>query len=159
MGVVKVELNGPKNFLKIGAGQQAKQIQTRDHACPRCFMSTIVPLKWYKCSNAPAKNVCSINMQSIDKITAKPLINKSVFIKNGDCKKCVLPFYIHQAKFGKNPNYLAFRAIEIRLSDERTQNTEMKRQPLCRFVTQNQRNEILEVKSGTMNTRRAIISI
>lgn len=164
MGVAKLTLNGPANFLKIGAGQHVTQMQSKDHACLRRFMPAIPPLEWHKCSSTPAKNFCLINMHSIDKIKAKPLTNKQVFMKNGDCKKCVLPFHIYQVKFGKIPNYLAFRAKEIRLSDEITRDAEMKRQPVCRFVTQNQRNEILEVKSGAINLmntiyRREIISI
>lgn len=146
MGVAQLNLHRPENFLKVGDGLRARPTTQKDHNCyRRCMPDIPKPLERRRCQSAPAKNFRQFNIQSIEVTKPKPVTNKCIFTRNGDSEMVILPFHVHQSKFGNLPKYLTYRMEELRAKDEIQRQNEMKRQPLCRFIRQNDRLKMLQV--------------
>lgn len=146
MGFAEVHLNSPEQFLKIGDGIHAKRVD-KDHLCCRRIMPEIPKVEKTRCHSAPNthKNFKLINIRSIETAKPKPSNSKCVYTKNGDFKAINLPFYVYRSNYGKNPKYLEYRIKEIQSRDQIARSEEIKRQPICQFITQDERNALLRV--------------
>lgn len=57
----------------------------------------------------------------------------------------LMPSYVYQAKFGKLPAYLIKRIRDAAAQEELFRDEQVRKQPLCRYVTQEERAELLGV--------------
>lgn len=57
----------------------------------------------------------------------------------------LMPTYVYQKNYGKLPKYLIKRIHEAALQEEQFRDAQVRRQPLCRYVTQEERGELLGV--------------
>lgn len=147
MGYPEVPLESPDKFLKIGGGIRPEKT-CKDHECYRRDMPRIPKLE-RRCQSAPAKNFKLENIRTV--VEAKPRQPSAKYVDRykGDCfgleGSGLHPKFIHQPKFGKVPNYLKRRIHEMQMEDEVARSEELKRQTLVRFVTRDERNELLRV--------------
>lgn len=77
-----------------------------------------------------------------------------------DLKKSgLMPTYVYQANFGKLPKYLIKRIRDAALQEEMFRDAQVRKQPLCRYVTQEERAELLGVRRDDGRRKRLICSI
>lgn len=151
MGYACVELDSPENFLKIGCGIRADPVP-KDHACPHRYLAPVPRTnqtnQTKRARSAPSPNFKLQNIRSVVKAQPKRPSARYVDTRKGDFHNVhgsgLLPTYIYQPKFGTVPNYILRRADEIKAEDEMARLEEMRRQPICRFITHDERQEILD---------------
>lgn len=150
MGYAEVPLDSPRHFLKVGAGVRP-QSRTKDHICPRRFIASVPRglASRAKSANVSSKHFELENIRSV--IMQKPRRPSARYVdtRNGDFhqlqKSGLRPYYIFKSDFGKPPKYLTNRMKELALYEENMRMEEMKKQPKYRYITQDERNEILRV--------------
>lgn len=147
MGYAEVPLQLPQDYLKIGGGHHSKRIE-KDHKCYRRIMPPIPKRQDLKA--AETKNFKTANIETISKMTPKRTEPRYVDTKKGDYhdlrKSGLMPAYIYQPKFGKLPKYLINRIREVGRQEEMYRDEVAgSNQPLCRYVTQEERAELLGV--------------
>lgn len=147
MGYADVPLDPPDNFLKVGCGIRPDPVP-KDHVCPRRHLDPIPKPQPKRAQSAPSPNFKLQNIRSVVKAHPRRPSARYVDTRKGDFHEVhgsgMLPTYIYQSKFGKVPNYLLRRIKEISAEEEKARQEEIKRQPKCRFVTRDERNEILD---------------
>lgn len=150
MGYAEVPLESPQHFLKVGAGVRP-QSRTKDHICPRRLIAPVprnLPLR-AQSANVSSKHFELENIKSA--VAQKPRRPSARYVdtRNGDfhdlLKSGLRPIYVYKPNFGKSPKYLMHRLKELALYDERMRAEELKKQPKYRYITQDERNEILRV--------------
>lgn len=152
MGYADVPLDTPDNFLKTGAGIRPDPI-AKDHTCFRRFVPPVPKLDAKRAQSAklPSTNFKLENIRSVNRMKTRRPSARYVDTRNGDFHDLhssgLKPQYVYQQKFGCVPKYLIRRNHEITMEEEMIRAEEIKKQPLCRYVTNTERNEILRVKS------------
>lgn len=153
MGYAEVPLESPRNFLKVGAGVRP-QSRSKDHVCPRRFVAPVprgLPLR-SQSANLAGKQFELNNIRSA--MNSKPRRPSARYVdtRNGDFhelqKSGLRPFYVYKPNFGKLPKYLVHRTKELASLDGKKRSEEIKKQPKYRYITQDERNEILRVSFG-----------
>lgn len=147
MGFAEVPVQLPQDYLKIGGGHHSKRIE-KDHECYRRTMPPIP--KKQELAPTKVKNFKSANIETVCKMAPKRAEPRYVDTKNGayhDLRKSgLMPAYVYQPKFGKLPKYLINRIREVERQEEMYRDEEAgSNQPLCRYVTQEERTELLGV--------------
>lgn len=148
MGYAEVPLDPPENFLKIGAGIRPSPAP-KDHDCFRRLMPPIPKRDPSRCQSAPAKNFKLENIRYV--VHAKPRQPSARYVdtRKGDSHDLnssgLHTTFVFQPTYGKLPKYLQRRKHEMQLEDELARSEEIKRQPVCRFITRDERNELLRV--------------
>lgn len=175
MGYAEVPLNPPRDFLNVGGGIRPRPKTTTHTCyrrqlppVPRRQQSGKVPKKsgnemndcipsqdYPDKSNNDAKDKKTgkdfkkENVLSAIKMKPKTPIPRYVDSIHGDFHDLrpsgLQPSFIHKPKFGKLPRYLIKRIREQAELEEKFRDAEVRKQPLCRYVTQEERNELIEV--------------
>lgn len=147
MGYAVVQLEPPDNYLKIGCGVRPDPVP-KDHVCPRRYLAPLPKMQPKRAQSAPSPNFKYANIQSVVKAKPRRPSARYVDTRRGDFHfvqgSGLLPTHIYQPKFGKVPTYLVRRIKEIADEDENARREEISRQPKCRFVTHEERQEILD---------------
>lgn len=147
MGYADVSLDPPENFLKVGCGIRPDPVP-KDHICPRRYLAPIPKIQPKRAQSAPSPNFKLQNIRSVVKANPRRPSARYVDTRKGDFHYVqgsgLLPTYIYQPKFGNVPNYLLRRTKELSAEEERIRREEISRQPKCRYVTHDERQEILD---------------
>lgn len=147
MGYADVPLEPPENFLKIGAGIRPSPPKN-DHDCVRKTMPPI-PKQDLPSKEKNVKNFRLENIKSAVKSKPRRPSARYVDTRNGDYhdlqKSGLQPAYIHSTKFGKLPKYLVRRMKHAAMEEDLVRADEIRRQPVYRFITQDERAEMLRV--------------
>lgn len=147
MGYADVPLDPPDNYLKIGCGIRPDPVP-KDHVCPRRHLAPLPKPQPKRAQSAPSPNFKSLNIRSVVKAHPRRPSARYVDTRKGDFHEVkgsgLLPTHIYQPKFGNVPRYLVRRVKEISAQEESARREEISRQQKCRFVTQNERQEILD---------------
>lgn len=153
MGYAEVPLDSPEKFLKIGGGVHAKRPK-KDHVCYQKVLPPIPKQDKKKDdkkgeSKDNAKDFKKNNIEAAVKSAPVRQLPRYVDTKNGDFhdlkKSGLMPLYVYQPKFGKLPKYLIKRIRDAAAQEELFRDEEVRKQPLCRYVTQEERAELLGV--------------
>lgn len=147
MGYPEVQLQPPENYLKINGGVQRNRV-AKDHECIRREMPPIP--KKNDAKKPEIKNFKAVNIKNVCNMMPKRTAPRFVDTKTGDFhdlrKSGLMPAYIYQPKFGKLPTYLINRIREAGRQEEMYRDQVAgSNQPLCRYVTQEERSELLGV--------------
>lgn len=171
MGYADVPLNPPDKYLKRGGGVKIEQ-RKKDHVC---YHKVLPPLPKFGGSKKKDKeddgqlaigneNVndcgrettnddgCAEKFESAAGVKELKTIRKipryvdSCRGDTHDLKRSgLMPTYVYHENYGKLPKYLIKRIHEAALYEERYRDAQVRRQPLCRYVTQEERGELLGV--------------
>lgn len=146
MGYIEVPLDPPTNFLKIGNGIRP------DPAAPshKCFHRYVPPIpkpQPRRCQSAPPKNFQQKNIREVSALTTRKPIPRYVDSHRGDFHELqtsgLTPIYTHRPTFGRVPKYLKKRIKELKMEEEIARQKEINKQPLCRYVTQDERQKVI----------------
>jgi len=148
MGYAEVRLCYPDNYLKKDGGIRAK-VPPKEHTCLRM---NIPPIPKRNSDNKKQKKDINFKIENIKKIihqTPRRPKPRYADTKNGDFhdleKSGLMPIYIYQPKFGKLPSYLIKRIRDAAIQQEMREDDAARKQPLCRYITQEERAELLGV--------------
>lgn len=173
MGYAEVPLNPPNKFLKRGGGVKLKPPKN-DHVC---YHKNLPPLPKFggkkdkegddEQPEAADNNDTNDQVNNVDcggdgggaKGTTHKTVRKLpryVDSRTGDTHDLkpsgLMPTYVYQENYGKLPKYLIKRIHEAALQEEHFRDAQVRRQPLCRYVTQEERAELLGVTQFQFKT-------
>ena len=146
MGYPEVPLDPPHKYLKIGGGIHVKAKPTKR----QCTAAPRPPIpKKIEVNKPESKDFKKKNASAVIKSAPVRKMPRFVDTKNGDFhdlkKSGLVPMYIYQPKFGNLPKYLIRRIRDAAKQEENLRDQEVRQQPLCRYVTQEERAELLGV--------------
>lgn len=168
MGYAEVPLNPPDKFLKRGGGVKLEP-RKKDHVCYHKVLPALPKFGGDKKKEGAnddqpsagednsdvthgSKDICAdgedqsgggAKLKTIRKI---PRYVDSCRGDTHDLKRSGLqPTYVYQVNYGKLPKYLIKRIHDAALQEEQFRDSQVRRQPLCRYVTQEERGELLGV--------------
>lgn len=167
MGYAVVPLDSPDKFLKRGGGFKPKPA-VKDHVCIRRPLPPINKRKTDKKDetdggeenvevDAPTDGARCNALDDADSRQKSKATSASVaavrprFVDTirGDVQDLrnsgMMPTYVYQKNFGKLPKYLIKRIRDAALQAEMFRDSQVRKQPLCRYVTQEERGELLGV--------------
>lgn len=134
--------------------------QSRDPPSPLSSCShTRKELKEAECNQCGDKIICSgsraghheKSVESIVNTIGLPLkispqnVSQPIKQINQLCRHGLFPFYVHKPAFGQVPVYLQRRIRQAANEEERKRNEEIRKQILCQYIPNNERNAVLEV--------------
>lgn len=152
MGYAEVPLNPPEKYLKSGGGVKRKPAPI----VPRCTHSKlpVVP-KRDAAGKQPTTGSANTDFKArnvnaaIKSAPVRP-IPRYVDTRNGDShdlkRSGCMPHYLYGSSFGKLPKYLIKRIRDTANEEQMFRDAEVRKQPLCRYVTQEERSELLGVR-------------
>lgn len=149
MGLAVVPLQSPREFLRSRDGIRRDR-PSNDHICYRRAIPHVpkVTTRSRIKSAPPTINFKTMNIQSVMQATPRRPQPRYVDTRNGDFhdlqKSGLKPLFIYRPKFGAVPNYIKQRVQQIRDLEERQRQHEIRKQKMCRYVTQTERNEVLD---------------
>lgn len=148
MGYAEIPLSSPKNYLKIGGGVHANRGE-KDHVCVTRQMPPIPKFNNNMEQKKSDKNFTKENIKIVTSAEPNRPLPRFVDTRNGDFhdlrKSGLMPVYIYQPKFGKLPKYLIKRIRDVAAQEQFFRDEESRKQPLCRYVTQEERMELIGV--------------
>lgn len=150
MGYAETPLDCPQHFLKVGSGIRP-QSAIKDHVCPRRLIAPVprnLPVR-SKSANVTTKQFELENIRSAMMLKPRRPSARYVDTRKGDFHELersgLHPLYVYKPDFGKPPKYLTCRMKEISLREEKRRAEEIKRQPKYRYITRDERSELLRV--------------
>lgn len=173
MGYAEVPLDPPDKFLKRGGGIKAKR-PVKDHVCFHKNLPALPKQGGNKEKNAAGDDGNAVAEQGLvddggdgcggggadggaaGSATGRQKPLRTIRIRpryvdsnRGDThdlkRSGLMPTYVYQADFGKLPKYLIKRIRDAALQEEMFRDAQVRKQPLCRYVTQEERAELLGV--------------
>lgn len=146
MGYAVVPLDKPTEFLKIGNGIRPDPV-TLNHKCYRRNIPAVPKPQPKRIQSAPPKNFQRKNIQQITALTSRKPNPRYVDTCRGDFhdlkKSGLTPVYVKHPTFGRVPKYLKKRIKELEMDEEIGRQKEINQQPLCRYVKQTERENVL----------------
>lgn len=146
MGVAEVTLDPPENFLRIGNGVR-RGPAVRDHICPRRDVPHVPKPQPRRVKSAPPTNFALRNVRAARALTARRSSPRYVDTRKGDFHDLrssgLTPVHVRRSSFGSVPKYLKKRVEELQMQETIERENEMSKQPLCRYVTQDERRRVL----------------
>lgn len=146
MGYAEVHLESPAEFLKIGNGIRPDPV-TPNHKCFRRNIPPVPKLQPKRAQSAPPKNFKLKNIHEANALTSRKPVPRYVDTCRGDFHELktsgLTPVYVKRPTFGRVPKYLKKRIKELQMDEEIARQKEINQQPLCRYVTQNERDDVL----------------
>lgn len=147
MGFNAVPLKKTDEFLRKGSGVRYS-VEKKVHTCP-CKKKEPVPKKTSEEPQKSNKNFKTENIKRVVSAAPKKFTPRFTDTRHGvlhDLKRSgLMPVYIYQPKFGKLPPYLIKRMREMQILQEQLKDVETQEKPLCRYITQEERAELLGV--------------
>lgn len=171
MGYAEVPLNPPDKFLKRGAGFKIAP-RKKDHICPRRPVPNLpkhvkknrggddggqptedadaytggCPAVTGDACGGDGGGGAGEGGKTMKTIRKVPRYVDSRWGDTHDLKPSgLMPTYVYQKNYGKLPKYLINRIHDAALQEEQFRDSQVRRQPLCRYVTQEERGELLGV--------------
>lgn len=150
MGYAEVPLDPPDKYLKTGGGVQRKPAPFGQ----RCVHQKLpnVPKRDAAVRHTSASANTDFKARNINTVVkSAPMrpVPRYVDTRTGDFhdlkRSGCMPCYVHTPKFGKLPKYLIKRIRDAAAQEELFRDEEVRKQPLCRYVTQEERAELLGV--------------
>lgn len=166
MGYAEVPLDRPEQYLRRGGGVKPRRPTVQPRSCAKQKLLPPLPKTGGDTGNKAngptnsAPNACcpAANDGGNRATTAakRAIAQRTVLFrpryvdtKHGDShdlkQSGLQPMYVYQPTFGKLPNYLIKRIRDAALSEEMFRDAQVRKQPLCRYVTQEERAELLGV--------------
>lgn len=166
MGYAQVPLDQPDQYLRCGGGVKPMRPAAQHRSCAKLEQLPPLPNTAGDAvdrATVKTKHACgpvtndSNRRDDNGKVASgkRAVFYRPRFVdtKHGathDLKYSGLqPVYVYQPTFGKLPNYLIKRIRDAALRDEMVRDAQVRKQPLCRYVTQEERAELLGVSVKT----------
>lgn len=150
MGYAEVPLDPPNKYLKSGGGVKREPVPVG----LRCTHPKlpVVPKRDATAKHTAASTNTDFKARNINTVVkSAPVrpIPRYVDTKTGDFhdlkRSGCMPYYVFSPKFGKLPKYLIKRIRDAATEEQQFRDAEVRKQPLCRYVTQEERSELLGV--------------
>lgn len=149
MGYAEIPLNSTKDFLLKNGGPKPPRPKTGFHCNSK---KPQVPKRSETAEiRHNEKNWKEENIKRVVSAAPRQTLPRYVDTKKGDFHDLkssgLMPVYIYQEKYGKLPKYLVKRMKDLRNLREMYKEEDARKQPLCRYITQEERTELLGVIS------------
>lgn len=149
MGYAEVHLEPPNEYLKKNEGVK-RPTRKVSHVCVRKDLAQVPRFcELDEPPTRPSKKFIVENIKAAIKAHPKRPLPRYIDTRIGDrhdvVKSGLMPTHVYQPKFGKLPKYLMKRIRDAAQQAELHRDEEARKQPLCRYLTQEERSDLLGV--------------